>query len=45
MREKMVSIGDDSWIENSAGRRAFKVDGKAMRIRDTLNFEDTHGNV
>jgi len=45
MREKMVSIGDDFWIENSAGKRAFKVDGKALRVRDTLNFEDAHGNV
>jgi uncharacterized protein YxjI len=45
MREKMVSIGDGFWIENSAGRRAFKVDSKAMRIRNTLNFEDTNRNV
>jgi uncharacterized protein YxjI len=45
MREKMASIGDDFWNENSVGRRAFKVDGKAMRIRDTLNFEDTNRNV
>ena len=45
MREKMVSIGDDFWIENSAGKRTFKVDGKALRVRETLNFEDAHGNV
>ncbi len=45
MREKLVSIGDDSWIENSQGQKAFKVNGKALRVRDTLNFEDTHGNV
>ena len=45
MREKMVSIGDDFWIENSAGKRTFKVDGKALRVRSTLNFEDAHGNV
>jgi len=30
MREKMVSIGDDFWIENGAGQRVFKVDGKAL---------------
>jgi uncharacterized protein YxjI len=29
MREKMISIGDDYWIENGAGDRVFKVDGKA----------------
>ncbi len=28
MREKMVSIGDDFWIENDRGLKAFKVDGK-----------------
>ena len=44
MREKMLSIGDDFWIENDAGDRVFKVDGKALRIRQTLAFEDTNGN-
>jgi uncharacterized protein YxjI len=43
MREKMVSIGDDFWIENDKGQKAFKVDGKALRVRQTLVFEDTHG--
>jgi uncharacterized protein YxjI len=43
MREKMVSIGDDYWIENDKGQKAFKVDGKALRVRQTLVFEDTHG--
>jgi uncharacterized protein YxjI len=45
MLEKLASFGDDFWIENSAGQRTFKVDGKALRVRDTLNFEDAHGNV
>ena len=40
MREKMFAIGDDFWIENDEGERAFKVDGKALRIRDTLVLED-----
>ena len=44
MHEKLVSIGDDFWIENQLGRRVFKVDGKAMRIRSTLIFEDPHGH-
>jgi uncharacterized protein YxjI len=43
MREKMFSIGDDYWIENSRGERAFKVDGKALRIRETMIIEDTAG--
>jgi len=44
MRERMLSIGDDFWIENDAGDRVFKVDGKALRIRQTLAFEDMDGN-
>jgi len=44
MRQKMVAIGDDFWIENEHGQRAFKVDGKALRVRQTLVFEDAHGN-
>ena len=35
MREKMFAIGDDYWIETDGGERMFKVNGKAMRIRDT----------
>jgi uncharacterized protein YxjI len=44
MRQRLVSIGDDYWIETDRGERAYKVDGKALRIRKTLKFEDPHGN-
>ena len=27
MRQKMVAIGDDFWIENEHGQKVFKVDG------------------
>ena len=37
MRQQMFAIGDDFWIENEAGQRVFKVDGKALRIRKTLS--------
>jgi len=43
MREKMFSIGDDFWIENQEDDRAFKVDGKALRLRDTLILQDPSG--
>ena len=43
MREKLMSIGDDSWIEDSNGRKAFKVNGKALRVRNTLVLEDPSG--
>ena len=42
MREKMFSIGDDFWIEKD-GAKAFKVDGKALRIRDTFVLESVSG--
>ena len=42
MREKMFSIGNDFWIERE-GERAFKVDGKALRIRDTFVLEAPSG--
>jgi len=41
MRERLISIGDDYWIENESGQRAFKVDGKALRARDTFVLRDT----
>jgi len=44
MREKLASIGDDSWIEDDQGDRVFKVNGKAMRVRDTFLLEDRAGN-
>ena len=44
MRQRLVSIGDDFFIENERGERAFKVDGKALRVRKTLLFEDMSGN-
>jgi uncharacterized protein YxjI len=43
MREKLFAIGDDFWIEDENGDRAFKVDGKALRIRKTLVLEDPSG--
>jgi uncharacterized protein YxjI len=44
MRQKMVAIGDDFYIENEDGERAFYVDGKALRVRETLVFRDMQGN-
>src|SRR6476620_8261237 len=44
MRQKLVSIGDDFWIETDEGQRAYKVNGKALRLRKTLIFEDPDGH-
>jgi uncharacterized protein YxjI len=43
MREKMFAIGDDFWIETGVGQRVFKVNGKALRVRDTLVLESPAG--
>lgn len=43
IRQNLISIGDDFWIENEEGKRVFKVDGKVLRIRKTLVFEDLSG--
>jgi uncharacterized protein YxjI len=44
MRQGLLSIGDDYWIEHDDGSRAFRVDGKALRIRQTFVLEDAAGN-
>jgi uncharacterized protein YxjI len=44
MQEKLFAIGDDFWIENEAGERTFKVNGKAFRIRDTLILQSPGGD-
>ena len=44
MREKLLAIGDDYWIENDQGERAYKVNGKALRLRETFVLEDPSGD-
>ena len=43
MREKVFAIGDDYWIETGDGARAFKVNGKALRFRQTFVIESPSG--
>jgi uncharacterized protein YxjI len=45
VREKLLAIGEDYWIEDEEGRRAFYVDGKVLRIRETLELRDPGGEV
>jgi uncharacterized protein YxjI len=45
IRQNLISIGDDFWIENQEGKKVFKVDGKVFRIRKTLIFEDLNGKT
>jgi len=44
MYEKLMSFGDDSWIENEDGDKVYKSDGKALRMRKTFILEDDSGN-
>ena len=43
MKEKLFAIGDDSWIDTEDERHAFKVNGKALRMRDTFVLESPSG--
>jgi len=45
IHQKLISIGDDFWIENQDGKKVFRVDGKVFRIRKTLDFENQKGNL
>jgi len=45
MRQKVFALGQDFYIENESGQKVFKVDGKVLRVRDTLNFKDMQGNT
>jgi uncharacterized protein YxjI len=43
MREKLMSIGDDSWIEDEGGSKVYKANGKALHVRKTFILEDADG--
>jgi uncharacterized protein YxjI len=43
LREKLLTLGKDFWIENDRGERIFLVDDKVLRVRDTVVFKDAHG--
>jgi uncharacterized protein YxjI len=45
VREKLFSIGDDFWITDERGGKAFLVDGKVLRLRQTLEIQDPDGRV
>ncbi|MFC9975087.1 LURP-one-related/scramblase family protein [Spirillospora sp. NPDC127200] len=45
VRERIVGIGNDSWIEDESGERAFLVDGKVLGVRQTFELKDPGGAV
>ncbi|MFC7203061.1 LURP-one-related/scramblase family protein [Haloferax namakaokahaiae] len=40
MTQRLVSIGDDYFVENAVGEQVFVIDGKALRLRKTLKMTD-----
>jgi uncharacterized protein YxjI len=44
MKEELIAVGDDAWIEDEQGNKVFHVDGKALRMRDTWVLQDAQGN-
>src|SRR5437763_2058789 len=45
VRERLFSIGDDSWVTDERGDKVFLVDGKALRLRETFELRDASGAV
>jgi uncharacterized protein YxjI len=41
--EKLFAIGEDFWIENERGEQVYKVDGKALSLRNRFILEDATG--
>lgn len=45
VRERIFDIGDDFWVTDENGDRAFWVDGKALRLRTTFELKDPGGRL
>src|SRR5699024_331708 len=43
VRERLFSIGDDSWVTDERGDKVFLVDGKALRLREPFEPRDASG--
>ena len=43
MRQRLVSIGEDFDIADEYGNPVYRVDGKALRLRETFVIEDLQG--
>jgi uncharacterized protein YxjI len=44
IRKQAFSIGDDYWVTDEHGERAYKIDGKVLRARKELVLEDARGH-
>src|SRR5215218_9611540 len=44
IRQKLLSIGDDFWIENMQGDTLAKIQERLLPIKETMVVEDAEGN-
>jgi uncharacterized protein YxjI len=44
MRQKMVSIGNDYWVENEQAEKVYEIDGK-IGLHKNFIFKDVHGKT
>ncbi len=45
LREKLLSLGDDFWIQDDAGKQVYRVDGRAFTLlREKLVIKDAAGH-
>src|SRR5215218_8296309 len=44
IRQKLLSIGDDFWIENMQGDTLAKIQERLLAIKETMVVEDAEGN-
>jgi uncharacterized protein YxjI len=45
VREKVLAVGTDFWVTDEQDNKAFLVDGKVLRVRQTLELKDPSGAV
>src|ERR1700758_2491117 len=45
VRERLFSIGGDSWVTDEHGNKVFLADGKALSLHDTFELKDASGAV
>jgi uncharacterized protein YxjI len=45
MRQRIMAIGQDFYINNAAGQPCFKIDGKVRLVKESLKFRDMQGNL
>jgi uncharacterized protein YxjI len=45
LNQTILSLSGDAWIEDDQGSRRYEVDGKAFRLRRTLELRDAGGRL